>query len=34
MSNFIYLTNYIARKIRYHRQIRGLSQEMLSEKPV
>ena len=32
MSNFIYLTNYIARKIRYHRQIRGLSQEMLSEK--
>ena len=31
MSNFIYLTNYIARKIRYHRQIRGLSQEMLSE---
>ena len=32
MSDFIYLTNYIARKIRYYRQIRGLSQEMLSEK--
>ena len=30
MSNFIYLTNYIARKIRYHRQIRGLSQEFFN----
>ena len=32
MSDFTYLTNYIARKIHHHRQIRGLSQEMLSEK--